>query len=77
MTTPAAVSQTNARLEKLGLLQRTVHSTTPPRTSYALAPSGADLQRVLDAIDCWARAHLDSVPPSISAAAHRRLDDRS
>ena len=74
---PATLKTRLDRLEKLGLLHRTVHSTMPPRTSYALAPAGADLQRVLDAIDCWARAHLDSVPPSISAAAHRRLDDRS
>jgi DNA-binding HxlR family transcriptional regulator len=38
-----------------------VHSQMPPRTSYELAPAGIDLQRVIDAIDGWAREHLDVV----------------
>src|SRR3984885_290671 len=48
-------------LEDLGLLKRTVHSQMPPRTSYELAPAGVDLQRVIDAIDAWAREHLVDV----------------
>jgi DNA-binding HxlR family transcriptional regulator len=31
----------------------------PPRTSYELSPSGIALQRVIDAIDGWAREHLN------------------
>jgi len=45
-------------LERLGLVRRTVHSQMPPRTSYELAASGVDLQRVIDAIDGWGRQHL-------------------
>ncbi len=59
---PATLKVRLDRLEDLGLLERTVHSQMPPRTSYELAPAGVDLQRVIDAIDGWARAHLDVVP---------------
>jgi DNA-binding HxlR family transcriptional regulator len=36
----------------------------PPRTSYELAPAGEELQRVIDAIDDWARKNL---PVSVRA----------
>jgi len=44
-----------------------VQSYMPPRTSYELAPAGIDLQRVIEAIDGWAREHL-SEQPQLSAA---------
>jgi DNA-binding HxlR family transcriptional regulator len=59
---PATLKVRLDRLEQLSLLKRTVHSQMPPRTSYELAPAGVDLQRVIDAIDGWARSHPDSVP---------------
>ena len=59
---PATLKLRLDRLEELGLLKRTVQSQMPPRTSYHLAPAGVDLQRVIDAIDGWAREHLDAVP---------------
>ena len=55
---PATLKARLDHLEELGLVRRTVHSYMPPRTSYELAPSGVDLQRVIEAIDAWARAHL-------------------
>ena len=55
---PATLKARLDRLEQLGLVTRTVHSYMPPRTSYELAPAGVDLQRVIDAIDGWAREHL-------------------
>jgi len=58
---PATLKVRLDHLEDLGLLRRTVHSQMPPRTSYELAPAGIDLQRVIDAIDAWAREHLDIV----------------
>jgi DNA-binding HxlR family transcriptional regulator len=64
---PATLKVRLDRLEELGLVQRTVHSYMPPRTSYKLAPAGEALQRVIDAIDEWARTHL---PPS----ARRRAE---
>lgn len=58
---PATLKVRLDHLEDLGLLRRTVHSQMPPRTSYELAPAGVDLQRVIDAIDAWAREHLSAV----------------
>ena len=60
---PATLKVRLDRLEDLGLLRRTVHSQMPPRTSYELAPAGVDLQRVIDAIDAWAREHLEDRQP--------------
>ena len=55
---PATLKARLDQLEAQGLVRRTVHSYMPPRTSYELAPAGIDLQRVIDAIDAWAREHL-------------------
>ena|ERR1700683_2177534 len=69
---PATLKVRLDHLEELGILKRTVHSQMPPRTSYELAPSGVDLQRVIDAIDGWAREHLEASAPCVgeeSAAA--------
>jgi DNA-binding HxlR family transcriptional regulator len=60
---PATLKVRLDHLEELGILKRTVHSQMPPRTSYELAPSGVDLQRVIDAIDGWAREHLVEAAP--------------
>ncbi len=59
---PATLKLRLENLEGLGLVTRTVHSYMPPRTSYELAPAGVDLQRVIMAIDGWAREHLAGPP---------------
>jgi DNA-binding HxlR family transcriptional regulator len=46
------------RLEREGVVSKTVESTMPPRTRYALTEGGVALQGVIDAIEAWARAHL-------------------
>jgi DNA-binding HxlR family transcriptional regulator len=61
---PATLKVRLDHLEALGILRRTVHSQMPPRTSYELSASGIALQRVIDAIDAWAREHLDDGVPS-------------
>ena len=55
---PTTLAHRLERLEALGILERTVHSVMPPRTSYALTPAGVALQDVIESIDRWARAHL-------------------
>jgi DNA-binding HxlR family transcriptional regulator len=42
------------------VVERTVHSVMPPRTSYALTAAGRGLQNVIDAIDQWGKQHLQS-----------------
>jgi DNA-binding HxlR family transcriptional regulator len=45
-------------LERVGVVEKTVESTMPPRTRYELTASGLALQEVVDAIDHWARTHM-------------------
>lgn len=46
------------RLERLGVVVKTVESTMPPRTRYELTPAGRELEAVISAIDRWGRAHM-------------------
>jgi len=55
---PATLAQRLDRLEELGLVTRTVEQVMPPRTSYRLTEAGLELQQVIAAIDCWARARI-------------------
>ena len=55
---PATLKARLEHLEGLGVLQRTVHSYMPPRTTYELGAAGVALQTVIAAIDSWAREHL-------------------
>jgi len=55
---PSTLAQRLERLEAVGIVVRTVHSHMPPRTSYALSGPGMELQSVIDALGCWATAHL-------------------
>lgn len=55
---PATLAQRVERLVGLGILEKTVHSTMPPRTSYALTEAGQALQEVVEAIDRWSRQYL-------------------
>jgi DNA-binding HxlR family transcriptional regulator len=48
------------RLEREGVVAKTIESTMPPRTRYRLTPGGVALQAVIEAIDRWARTHLHS-----------------
>ena len=59
---PSTLAQRLDHLERLGLLTKAVHSTMPPRTSYALTGAGVALQDVVQAIDGWARRHLVESP---------------
>ena len=55
---PSTLAQRLERLEAAGVVERTVHSVMPPRTSYALTAAGRGLQDVIDAIDRWGKQHL-------------------
>ena len=65
---PTTLAQRLERLETLGVVDRTVHSVMPPRTSYALTCSGRALQDVIDAIERWGREHLT---PEVTASPAR------
>lgn len=46
------------RLAQLGIVEKTVESTMPPRTRYELTRSGRELETVIAAIDRWGRQHM-------------------
>jgi DNA-binding HxlR family transcriptional regulator len=52
------LAQRLSQLERVGVLTKTVHSTMPPRTSYALTEAGRALAPVLDAIAAWAERFM-------------------
>jgi DNA-binding HxlR family transcriptional regulator len=52
------LAQRLGQLERAGVLAKTVHSTMPPRTSYALTEAGQALAPVLEAIATWAERHV-------------------
>ena len=48
------LAQRLARLEKAGLVTKTVQSVMPPKTSYELTDAGRALRPTIDAIETWA-----------------------
>jgi len=55
------------RLERDGLVTRTVYPTVPPRVEYELTPLGQSLRKPLAAIAEWARDHRPEIEQSRSA----------
>lgn len=53
------LAQTLRETERLGLVRREVHPTTPPQVSYALTPLGADLAPRLSALTHWVEDHVE------------------
>jgi DNA-binding HxlR family transcriptional regulator len=56
--TQRMLSATVRRLERDGLLRRTVHHTTPPQVEYALTDTGQSLHAVLAQLVDWTEEHL-------------------
>lgn len=46
------------RLEREGVIVKTVESTMPPRTRYELSDAGVALHDVIEAIERWATTHM-------------------
>ena len=55
------LTQTLRRLERDGLVARTVTPSVPVRVDYALTPLGESLLPVQRAIKEWAESHIDEV----------------
>ena len=70
---PATLSQRLSLLEEAGVVAKGVHSSVPPRTSYALTASGDDLRPVVEAMSRWAERHLDPKRPCPLLAAESNL----
>jgi DNA-binding HxlR family transcriptional regulator len=57
------LTQNLRKLEKSGLVCRTVYPVVPPKVEYALTPLGETLIEPLCVLCQWAEAHLDEVQP--------------
>jgi DNA-binding HxlR family transcriptional regulator len=55
------LTQTLRKLERDGLLTRTVTPSVPPRVDYELTPLGHSLLPVQRAIKAWAEEHIEDV----------------
>jgi DNA-binding HxlR family transcriptional regulator len=55
---PTTLAQRLDKLESLGLVDKTVCSVMPPKSSYSLTEAGLALQVVIDAIHAWSVTHL-------------------
>ena len=63
------LSQTLKKLERDGLLTRTVYPTVPVTVEYALTPLGRTLTDTVTALAHWAESNMDAV-----LAAQRAYD---
>lgn len=55
------------RLERDGLLSRTVHPTIPPQVEYELTPMGHSLTHLIKALSLWSLDHREAIAGSRSA----------
>jgi DNA-binding HxlR family transcriptional regulator len=55
------LTQTLRRMERDGMVTRTVHAVVPPRVDYALTPLGASLGEAFCGVWLWAEANLAKV----------------
>ena len=59
------------RLERDGLITRTVHAVVPPQVEYALTPLGATLLDAIAPLVTWTRVHREQI-----TAARSTYDER-
>jgi DNA-binding HxlR family transcriptional regulator len=69
--TQKMLTQTLRRLERDGLVTRTVTGTVPPRVDYGLTDLGRDILPLQRAIKAWAETNIGRVH-----AARERYDGR-
>ncbi|MDK2761302.1 MAG: helix-turn-helix transcriptional regulator [Sphingopyxis sp.] len=69
--TQASLTQTLRRLERNGIVERMVISTSPIAVEYVITPLGRSLEPLFHSIDDWTRTSLPEVE-----AARRRFDER-
>ena len=55
------------RLERDGLVRRTVHAVVPPRVDYDLTPLGATLLDAIEPLVAWTRDHRDQIAAARTA----------
>jgi DNA-binding HxlR family transcriptional regulator len=69
---PKVLTQTLRRLERDGIVTRTIYPEVPPRVEYELTPIGRSLIAPINAITDWAETHVSAI-----TAARDRFDAAS
>lgn len=59
--TPKALTQSLRRLERDGLVSRTVHASSTLRVEYALTPLGSSMLEPINVACDWAAEHWDEL----------------
>lgn len=67
----SVLTRTLRRMERDGLVVRTVHAAVPPEVEYSVTPLGQSLGEPLAALADWTDRHMDEV-----VAARRRYVER-
>ncbi len=62
--TQRMLSATLRRLERDGLVTRTVHNTKPPRVDYTLTPRGLSLLDIVQSLARWAQDNASGIRDS-------------
>lgn len=59
--TQKVLTETLRKLERCGVVHRTLHPTVPPKVEYRLTPLGLDLLRLSDTLAEWTEMHTDEI----------------
>jgi DNA-binding HxlR family transcriptional regulator len=71
------LTNTLRKLERHGLVSRTVHPVIPPKVEYALTPLGETLVPIFEQIYQWAGSHLEEVRLAEQSYDERAAPSRS
>lgn len=66
---PTTLTQRLVLLENMQLVSKNVQSRLPPRCTYELTDAGHALDDVVQAIDQWARQHMESCTGKATGSA--------
>ena len=68
------LTQTLRRLERNGLVSRTVAATVPVSVTYAITPLGRSLAAMMEGVRAWSIANIGDVLAAQSGYDHRAAD---
>lgn len=60
-TTQKVLTDTLKKLERSGIIERTVYPTNPPQVEYKLTPLGVELLKLSEIITTWTKNHQEEI----------------
>jgi DNA-binding HxlR family transcriptional regulator len=74
--TQKSLTQALRNLERDGLVERTMHSTIPPRVEYSLTSLGHSASDLLESLREWAEKHMQEILSARAAYEARASNHR-